>query len=422
VARILIVGSGGREHALAWRAGIEGHRVWAAPGSDGIARDAQCVPVRDLEPPGLLDIVQSHDIDLVIIGPEQPLVSGLADRLRDANVPVFGPGAAAARLEGSKADAKQFMLRHNVPTASARVASTIEAAYAAIREFDEPPVIKADGLAAGKGVTVAESFEQAEAAARACLQGRRFGDAGARVVIEQRLRGTEASFFVITDGSHVATLAAAQDHKRLLDGDKGPNTGGMGAFAPSPVVTEAVRERVLQSIVQPTLSGLRREGRPFVGVLFVGLMIDGAGRPWVVEYNCRFGDPETQALLFGLQQPLVEVLLDAAAGRLKPIDLAAVPSVAVVLASAGYPGSSGTPAVISGIEAATAEDTQVFHAGTRHENGRWVTAGGRVLSVCGRGPNLSIALERAYAAARSIGFEGQQMRGDIGGAAATEVI
>ncbi|MCA9686492.1 MAG: phosphoribosylamine--glycine ligase, partial [Myxococcales bacterium] len=298
MSKILIVGSGGREHALAWRCTSEGHEVVATPGSDGIARlaGARCVGVAESDHPGVVALARSEAVDLVIVGPEAPLVAGLADALRAAGVATIGPGAAAAELEGSKAVAKQFMVRHGIPTARHVTVDSLEAGLAALGEFVEigPPVVKASGLAAGKGVVVAETMAEAEEALRECFAGR-FGAAGAEVVLEQRLRGREASFFVLTDGTHAATFEACQDHKRIGEGDTGPNTGGMGAYCPAPIVDEAVRAKVMERIVAPTLAGLREEGRPFVGVLFVGLMID-AGEPSVIEYNVRFGDPEVQPL------------------------------------------------------------------------------------------------------------------------------
>lgn len=413
--RILIVGSGGREHALAWRCRVEGHDVRVAPGSDGIAEDAVCVPIADSEHGRLLTYAVGKAIDLVIIGPEQPLVDGLADKLRSAGIVTLGPSAAGARLEGSKAEAKAFMQRHGIPTAASRTVSDVSAGRRALRSFDEPPVVKASGLAAGKGVTVCESFEEAEAAMCSCLEDQAFGESGATVVLEERLSGEEASFFVLTDGTHARTFAAAQDHKRLLDGDLGPNTGGMGAYSPAPIVDLEIHDRVMATIVEPTLAGLRAEGTPYVGILFIGLMIDAEGVPRVIEYNCRFGDPEVQPLLFGAQEPVVPHLLAAAEGRLTPGQIRGLPAATVVLASAGYPRSStrGTP--ISGIEAlAGARDLKVFHAGTRRGDGGWETGGGRVLGICARGEDLRQAISRAYEACAAIESDGAQFRRDIG--------
>jgi phosphoribosylamine--glycine ligase len=413
--RVLIVGAGGREHALAWRCHHEGNEVLAAPGSDKIAEDAECHAIGVGAHDAIVGLAEDRGVDLVIVGPEQPLVAGLADKLRAAGIATFGPSAAAAELEGSKAAAKAFMQRHGIPTARHRTVCEFRQALTALREFETPPVVKADGLAAGKGVSVPESFEEAEEAVRACLERQAFGAAGATVVLEERLRGEEASFFAVTDGEHAATFESAQDHKRIGEGDTGPNTGGMGAYAPAPLVTDEVRTRIIEQIVTPTIRGLREEARPFVGMLYVGLMIDPDGRPAVVEYNCRFGDPEAQPLLFGLEQPLVPHLLAAARGELEPCRLHGTASATVVLASAGYPASSSKGDPIVGLERADSmDDVYVFHAGTRREGGGWVTNGGRVLGVTGRAADLSQALDRAYRAVDEIEIPGGQVRRDIG--------
>jgi phosphoribosylamine--glycine ligase len=416
MTRILVVGSGGREHALCWRVRSEGHEVLAAPGSAGIGLDARCHDVAVADHAGLVALARAEGVELVVIGPEQPLVDGLADRLRSADIAVLGPSAAAAQLEGSKAAAKAFMVEHAIPTARHVAVADLEQGLAAVDGFDDPPVVKADGLAAGKGVTVSETFEQARAAVRACLASGAFGTAGATVVLEQRLRGQEVSLFVLTDGTHAATFVAAQDHKRIGEGDTGPNTGGMGAYCPAPVYTDAVHGRTMQTIVHPTLTGLRAQGRPFVGVLFVGLMIDEGGQPSVVEYNCRFGDPEVQPIVFGLHDDIVPLLVDAGTGRLRDQALRGEPAAAVVMASAGYPASSRKGDPITGLQAAARHrDVVVFHAGTRRtDDGTWQTEGGRVLSVCARANALPEALRRAYAAADEITFDGMQMRRDIG--------
>lgn len=414
--RIVIIGTGGREHALAWRCASEGHEVHVAPGSAGIAMDATCHPLALADLEAVTALARGLAPDLVIVGPEQPLVDGLADRLRHAGLATFGPSMAAAELEGSKAAAKAFMARHAIPTARHVSVDDLESGLAALRTFAAPPVIKASGLAAGKGVTVAETFAEAEQALRACLEGQAFGEAGATVVLEERLAGEEASLFVVTDGERWVCLPAAQDHKRLRDGDQGPNTGGMGAYCPAPVCDAAVLRQVEAEIVAPTLAGLRAEGRPFVGALFVGLMID-AGRAKVIEYNCRFGDPEIQPVLFGLQSPIVPVLHAAARGCLRPpgVPLAAMAAASVVIASAGYPDRVAPGAAIRGLEAASAlPDVKVFHAGTRLGPEGWVTAGGRVLGVCARGPDLRAAVERAYAACARVEVVGGQHRRDIG--------
>lgn len=422
--KIVIIGSGGREHALAWRCVMEGHDVIVAPGSDGIAAMAgartESVAVGDHD--GLVELVTREDADLVVIGPEQPLVEGLADRLVEMGVATVGPGAEAASLEGSKAAAKNFMSRHSIPTARFRTVASVEDAMMALDQFQHPPVVKASGLAAGKGVTVPDTFDAARAAILESLEGRRFGEAGATLVLEERLIGQELSYFALTDGTNVATFSAAQDHKRLGEGDTGPNTGGMGAYCPAPLCTPQVEARILEKVVRPTLGGLAEEGRPLRGVLFCGLMIDALGEPSVIEYNVRFGDPEIQPLLFGLETPLVPHLLGAATDSL--VDgtrLVSRPACTVVLASAGYPASSTHGTEIRGIErAAEGTDVCVFHAGTRRRpvDGQWMTAGGRVLGVCGRGPSLDEAVARAYNAVDQIEFEGAQLRRDIAATAA----
>lgn len=413
--RVLIVGSGGREHALAWRARVEGHEAHVAPGSDGIAEDATCHPVAVGDLAGQVALADRLRPDLVIVGPEQPLVDGLADRLRAAGHAVFGPSAAAAELEGSKAVAKAFMARHAIPTAAHVTVASVDAGLAALARFAAPPVVKASGLAAGKGVVVPESRAEAEAAIRSCLEGQVFGGAGATVVLEERLYGEEASLFVVSDGERWSLLPPAQDHKRIGDGDTGPNTGGMGAYCPAPICSAAVLARAEAEIVAPTLAGLRAEGRPFVGVLFVGLMIDPSGAPKVIEYNCRFGDPETQPVLFGLSEPILADLHAAARGRLVPRRYAARPACSVVIAAAGYPGDTRPGAPIHGLErAAELADVKVFHAGTRRGAAGWETRGGRVLGVCARGDELRAAIARAYAAVECITVEGGQHRRDIG--------
>jgi phosphoribosylamine--glycine ligase len=419
--RILVVGSGGREHALVWKIAQSGavDALHAAPGSDAIAELATChSQVKANDQGALLALARDAAIDLVVVGPEDPLAAGIADRLREAGVAVFGPTAAAARLEGSKRFAKEFMARHEIPTAAFAVFDELEAARVHVRALGGPCVVKADGLAAGKGVAVCDGTEDAEAALAEMMQERRFGDAGARVVIEERMQGEEASFYAITDGTRVVTLAAAQDHKRALDGDRGENTGGMGAVAPAPVVSDAVGKRILEEVVHPVIRGMAAEGAPYTGVLYVGLMIDATGAPRVVEFNVRFGDPETQPLLLGMPGDLVPLLDGAARGRLP--DGAAVEfrdaAVCVVLASGGYPRSYPTGLPIAGLDAAAAlEGVVVFHAGTRRgASGGFETAGGRVLGVTARGSDLAEARERAYAACDTISFEGMHLRRDIG--------
>jgi phosphoribosylamine--glycine ligase len=420
--RVLVVGSGGREHALAWKIARSPlvEAVLAAPGSDAIALGATCFPdVKAADVPGVVRLAQRERVDLVVVGPEDPLAAGLVDRLREAGVASFGPSQEASRLESSKSFAKEFMARHRVPTAEFRVFEDLEAARRHVRELGGACVVKADGLAAGKGVAVCDGPARAEAALAEIMAERRFGDAGARVVIEERLEGEEASYYAVTDGEHVVTLAAAQDHKRALDGDRGENTGGMGAYSPAPVLSEAVEKRVLEEIVHPTIRGMRSEGRPYTGVLYVGLMIDARGAPRVVEFNVRFGDPETQPLVLRMDGDLVP-LLDAAARG--PLERAAPlafrdAAVCVVLASGGYPRAYETGKPISGLDAAqAASDVVVFHAGTRARSGAdggFETAGGRVLGVTARGATVSEARERAYAAADRIHFDGVHLRRDI---------
>ena len=420
--KALVIGSGGREHALCWRLTQEGHEVHATPGSDGIATDATCHGDVGSDPDAIVALAQDLRPELAIVGPEAPLVAGLADALRRADVPTFGPGAAAAELEGSKAAAKAFMAAHGIPTAHHETVSELPDGLAAVDRFVErfgtPPVVKADGLAAGKGVIVADTADQARTALRELMADGAHGGAGRTCVLEQRLTGQEVSLFVITDGTAARTMLPAQDHKRIGEGDTGPNTGGMGAYVPAPIFDDAVAERARTRIVAPTLAGLAAEGRPFVGVVFVGLMIDAAGDPYVIEYNCRFGDPEVQPLMFGATEPVAEHLLAAATGSLTDGSLAGRPAMTVVMASAGYPASSSKGDVISGLDdrgAVAGADVHVFHAGTRRrEDGSWVTHGGRVLGVCARAEHLAAARDRAYAAAATIEFPGRQMRRDIG--------
>jgi phosphoribosylamine--glycine ligase len=356
-------------------------------------------------------------VDLVVVGPEDPLAAGLVDRLREAGIASFGPSAEAAQLEGSKQFAKEFMARHGIPTADFAVFDALEPARAYVRQQGGPCVVKADGLAAGKGVFVCDDPDAALTALDEIMGERRFGEAGARVVIEERMEGEEASYYAITDGERVVTLAAAQDHKRALDGDLGENTGGMGAYSPAPVVSDAVEKRILEEIVHPAIRGMARDGTPYTGVLFVGLMIDAAGVPRVVEFNVRFGDPETQALLMRMEGDLVPLLDGAARGRLEPeIKLGwGDAAVCVVLASGGYPRAYETGRAIDGLDGVAGDpDVVVFHAGTRRDaDGRFETTGGRVLGVTARGASVAAARERAYAAADRIRFEGRHLRRDI---------
>jgi phosphoribosylamine---glycine ligase len=411
--RVLVVGSGGREHALAWKIAASPlvEEVLAAPGSDGMSAVAR--PRADAD---VVALARRERVDLVVVGPEAPLAEGLADRLRDAGVAVFGPSAEAARLEASKAWAKQFMARHRIPTARFAVFDELRAARAHVRGLGAGCVVKADGLAAGKGVAVCADPEAAERALEEIMGARRFGTAGERAVVEERLEGEEASYYALSDGEHVVTLAAAQDHKRALDGDRGENTGGMGAYSPAPVVSEAVEKRVLEEIVHPAIRGMAAEGHPYRGVLYVGLMIDRAGNPRVVEFNVRFGDPETQPLVVQMESDLVPLLVGAARGGLERV---APPrfsgaAVCVVLASGGYPRAFEKGKPISGLDAlADDPDVVIFHAGTRRADGGFVSAGGRVLGVTARGASVREARDRAYAATARIHFEGMHYRRDI---------
>jgi len=426
--KVLVVGSGGREHALAWKIARSPRvaRVLAAPGSDAIAEIAVCFPdVAGDDFDAITDLARREGVELVVIGPEDPLAGGIADRLRKAGIATFGPSAAAARLEGSKAFAKAFMARHGIPTAEFAVFDALDAARAHVAALPRPGfcVVKADGLAAGKGVAVCDDLPAAERALAEMMGARRFGDAGARVVIEERLDvpgAQEASYYAITDGTRIVTLAEAQDHKRALDGDRGENTGGMGAYSPAPVVTPAVEARIRREIVEPAIRGMAEDGTPFVGVLFVGLMIDPGGAAQVVEFNVRFGDPETQALMVRLQSDLVPLLYGAATGRLDPDAPGCRPvwgdaAVCVALASGGYPRDYEKGKPISGLaEAGACEGVVVFHAGTkRGPDGGFVTEGGRVLGVTALGPSVAEARRRAYAAADRIRFEGRHLRRDI---------
>jgi len=415
---VLLVGGGGREHALAWKLAQSPGlgRMIAAPGNPGIAAHARRVPIKDTAIDPLVALAQQERPDLVVIGPEAPLALGLADRLRAAGLAVFGGSAAAARLESSKAFAKDLMARHRIPTARFGTFRDAAAARSYARELGAPLVVKADGLAAGKGVTVCRTLEEADRAIAQCLEARAFGDAGLTVVVEEFLVGEEASFFALSDGVTVLPLTAAQDHKTVLDGDRGPNTGGMGAYSPAPVMDAAMQERVMTTIVRPTIAAMAEEGAPYTGALFVGLMITAEG-PKVIEFNCRFGDPECQAILPRLEDDLLALLLAAATGKGLPSALtwSAQSSVCVVMTSAGYPGSYETGRAISGVEAAAAlPGVNVFHAGTALADGALVTAGGRVLGVQAVGADVSAAIRAAYAAVERIRFDGAHYRRDIG--------
>jgi phosphoribosylamine---glycine ligase len=418
--KILVIGSGAREHALAWKLSREPAvaGVICAPGNPGIAAVARCLPADVTAPTALLAIAESEGIDLTVVGPELPLSHGVVDAFIAAGRAIVGPTKAAAALESSKAFAKDFMARHRVPTAAFRVcASAVEAMEAMRRgEFAYPLVVKADGLAAGKGVVIAEDRSTAEAVVTAMMVERRFGAAGDRIVLEEFLVGQEASYFVLSDGANFVQLGSAQDHKRIFDDDRGPNTGGMGAFAPSPLVTPDVSRRVCDEIVSPVLAGMAQEGHPFRGFLYVGLMLTADG-PKVIEFNVRFGDPEAQVVLPMLDEDLVWLLGQAATGALpsRPAKFRHEPHVGVVLAAGGYPDSPEAGKPIDGIDAASdVAGSIVSHAGTSKRDGRLVTAGGRVLTVVGRSTTYRDAIDTAYAAASRIHFDGMQYRRDIG--------
>lgn len=418
--RVLVVGSGAREHALTWKLGRESavREVICAPGNAGTGPDAPARSLDVADPAALLAYAEAEAVDLTVVGPELPLARGVGDLFEARGRRLFGPGRYAARLESSKAFAKDFMARHSVPTARFRVCRSPGEALAAVdgAEFGFPVVVKADGLAAGKGVTVAPDRAAAERAVREAMIDERFGEAGRCVVVEEYLSGVEASFFAICDGREAVGLPVAQDHKRARDGDRGPNTGGMGAFAPSPLMTPALDRRIRREIVEPVLEGMRRAGHPFRGFLYVGLMLTAEG-PKVVEFNVRLGDPEAQVVLPMIRGELAPVLDAAARGALdgSACEYSDDPHVGVVLASGGYPGPYETGAAIAGLEAASAlDDVLVFHAGTAERDGSVVTAGGRVLTVVGRGRDFPAAIARAYEAEARITFAGKQVRSDIG--------
>ncbi len=418
--KILVVGGGAREHALVWK--LTGERpvreVVCAPGNAGIAALARCLPLDPADPAAVLALARHEQIDLTVIGPELPLSRGVVDAFEEEGLPIVGPSRRAALLESSKAFAKAFMARHQVPTARFELCDSADAALDALAQghLGFPVVVKADGLAAGKGVVIAEDRATAEAAVRSAMIERRFGAAGDRVVLEECMTGEEASYFVLSDGASVVSLGSAQDHKRVFDRDRGPNTGGMGAFAPSPLVTPEVERRVIDQIVSPVLAGMRAEGTPFRGFLYVGLMLTADG-PKVVEFNVRFGDPEAQVVFPMLDEDLSLLLAAAAAGTL-PMRSARVrdePHVGVVLASRGYPESAESGQQITGLKDAEAvAGALVFHAGTTARNGQVLTAGGRVITVVGRGPTHRAAIEVAYSAAARISFDGMHYRRDIG--------
>jgi len=418
--KVLVVGGGGREHALAWKCAQSKNvtEVIVAPGNAGTALEPKlrnaAVGAEDID--GLLDLAKSESVGLTIIGPEVPLVAGIVDRFRDQGLPCFGPTADAAQLEGSKVFTKDFLKRHNIPTAAYQSFTELEPALAYIREQGTPIVVKADGLAAGKGVIVAATTEEAEQAATDMLGAGSFGEAGNRIVIEEFLEGEEASFIVMTDGKTILPLATSQDHKARDEGDTGPNTGGMGAYSPAPVVTAELEKRITDEVIQPTLDGLAADGISYLGFLYAGLMIASDGTAKVLEFNCRFGDPETQPILTRLQTDLVELCQAAVEGRLagKSIDWDPRAALGVVMAAGGYPASYRKGAKITGLADLISNSVKVFHAGTALDGGDVVTSGGRVLCVVGLGDTVAAASDAAYAQVERISWDNVFFRRDIG--------
>lgn len=415
--KILVVGSGGREHALAWKL-AQSKRiqiVMVAPGNGGTASDQRLKNVPITDPKQLADFAEQEHIALTIVGPEAPLAAGIVDLFRERGLKIFGPTQRAAQLEASKDFAKSFMLRHGIPTANSQTFADVAAAHQYVDQQGAPIVIKADGLAAGKGVVVAMTLDEAHQAVDMMLADNRLGDAGARVVIEEFLEGEEASFIVMVDGSNVLPLATSQDHKRLLDNDQGPNTGGMGAYSPAPIVTPQLHARVMREIILPTVQGMAKEGEPYTGFLYAGLMIDAQGNPKTLEFNCRMGDPETQPIMARLKTDLVTVIEHAVNGTLKDIELDwdRRTALGVVLAAAGYPDAPRKGDVISGIPEES-EDSVTFHAGTIIDSGALRTAGGRVLCVVGLGDSVRVAQKHAYETVEKVKFDGMQFRHDIG--------
>ena len=415
--KILVVGSGGREHALAWKL-AQSKRiqiVMVAPGNGGTALDPRLKNVALTDPTQLADFAEQENIALTVVGPEAPLAAGIVDLFRERGLKIFGPSQRAAQLEASKDFAKAFMQRHGIPTAKYQTFTDAAAAHQYVDQQGAPIVIKADGLAAGKGVVVAATLDEAHQAIDMMLSDNRLGDAGARVVIEEFLEGEEASFIVMVDGHNVLPLATSQDHKRLLDHDQGPNTGGMGAYSPAPIVTPQLHARVMREIIQPTVQGMAKDGEPYTGFLYAGLMIDAQGNPKTLEFNCRMGDPETQPIMARLKTDLVTVIEHAVNGTLKDIELDwdRRTALGVVLAAAGYPDAPRKGDTITGIPAET-QDSMTFHAGTVLDQGVLKTAGGRVLCVVGLGDSVRVAQKHAYEAVQQVRFDGMQFRHDIG--------
>lgn len=417
---VLVIGGGGREHALAWKItqSPRADRVFVAPGNAGTAGEpgVENIDIAATDIPALVEFALSEAVGLTVVGPEAPLVAGIADRFAGDGLRCFGPGQAAARLEGSKAFAKAFLERHDIPTAGYRSFESLETAQVYLGQAAMPIVVKADGLAAGKGVTVAQTRDEALEAVRDCLAANRFGEAGRRVVIEECLAGEETSFICMVAGGQVLPLASSQDHKARDDGDRGPNTGGMGAYSPAPVVDPAMHERIMAEVIRPTVNGLQAEGIDYLGFLYAGLMIGGDGTPKVLEYNCRFGDPETQPIIMRLDSDLLALCEAAVDGRLDAMDIRWRPEAAlgVVMAAGGYPGEYRKGCPIEGLDTAEAPGVKVFHAGTRERDGQVVTDGGRVLCVTALGETVREARGRAYQAVESIHWTDAFYRHDIG--------
>ena len=416
---ILIIGGGGREHALAWKAAQSplADKIYVAPGNAGTALEEKMenVEIAADDVKGLRDFALQNDIGLTIVGPEQPLVAGVVDSFTAAGLKCFGPTKRVARLEGSKAFAKDFLARHEIPTAAYGSFSEVDEALEYLYKMGAPIVIKADGLAAGKGVILAHDMKTAEDTVRDMLSGNSFGEAGHKVVIEEFLNGEEASFIVMADGKHVLPMASSQDHKAANEGDTGPNTGGMGAYSPAPVVTEEMHQKIMEQIIQPTITGMKSDGTPYTGFLYAGVMIDAEGNPRVLEFNCRFGDPETQPIMMRMQSDLVAHCLAALEGKLdeEEAQWSKQAAVGVVLAAGGYPDAYETGDVIEGLPTEETPDTKVFHAGTAEKDGHIVTAGGRVLCVTALGDSVTEAQQKAYALVDRISWKNMQYRKDI---------
>jgi len=418
--KVLIVGGGGREHALAWKVSQSENVdvVFVAPGNPGTASEDKVsnIDIAAEDIPALKTFAKSEAIDLTIIGPENPLVDGIVDEFQQAGLPCFGPSKDAAILEGSKSFSKDFLQRHNIPTAEYKVFTEVDAANEYVKAKGAPIVVKADGLAAGKGVIIAMTENEAVVAIEGMLAGNKFGDAGHRVVIEEFMQGEEASFIVMSDGKNILPLASSQDHKARDEGDVGPNTGGMGAYSPAPVVTDKMHDLIMQEVIEPTIRGMAKEGREYVGFLYAGVMITADGTPRVLEFNCRFGDPETQTIMMRLESDLVELCQAALAGKLNEVtaDWDERAALGVVLASAGYPASASKGDLISGLDDDFPAGTKVFHAGTARQDDAVVTAGGRVLCVTALGETVLQAQELAYCAVAKINWDGMFYRKDIG--------